>query len=175
MKNWLEKFKVNITMDPMTASNFVVICEDLKKVKHGDNCPEQPNCPEKCPYYFVFAEQSFGSGIYYWEVATKSLRKKKTTEYSAGYLYMLRCEKRGNKFYLVTRPGSVCQQMKDPVSIIGIYLDYTERTLLFYDAINASLIYGMHIMALTKPVKPLFSPCPPMPGTTVGYIKICPL
>ncbi|XP_051830202.1 E3 ubiquitin-protein ligase TRIM11-like [Antechinus flavipes] len=119
MRNCLEKFKVNITMDPVTASNFVVISEDLKKVKHGDNCPEQSNCPEKFPYYFVFAEQSFDSGIYYWEVdvkeqpqwalglATKSLRKRKTTQYSVEYLYILCFEKRGNKFYLVTRPGSV--------------------------------------------------------------------
>ncbi|XP_027712198.1 probable E3 ubiquitin-protein ligase TRIML1 [Vombatus ursinus] len=185
MKDWLKRFRANVTMDPTTASGYVIVSEDLKSVRHRDDCPD--GCPEKFPYYFVFGQQAFASGIHYWEVdvskqpqwalgiATKCLRKRKTTQYSVEYLYILRCEKRGNDFYLITRPGLVCQQIKDPVLIIGIYLDYTEGSLLFYNAIKSSLLYGMNTVPLTEPVRPLFSPCPPMPGTKIGSMTICPV
>ncbi|XP_036599674.1 probable E3 ubiquitin-protein ligase TRIML1 [Trichosurus vulpecula] len=184
MKDWLKRFRVNITMDPTTVRGSVVVSEDLKSIKHReDDCPDQPNNPEKFPYYFVFGQQAFASGICYWEVdvseqpqwalgiSTKSRRQR--TYYSVRY--MLCCEKRGNDFYLITRPGLVFQQMKEPIPKIGIYLDYTEGSLMFYNAIKYSLLYGMNTIPLTEHVRPLFSPCPPMPGSRVGPMTICPV
>ncbi|XP_074046579.1 putative E3 ubiquitin-protein ligase TRIML1 [Macrotis lagotis] len=187
MKEWLKKFRVPVTMDPSTANDYVIISENRKSARLMDNCPDQSNGREKFIYYFVFSQQTFSSGILYWEVdvseqpqwalgiATKCFRKRKTTHYSVGYLYMLRCEKKGNNFYLITRPGSVSQQVETPIPRIGVYLDYSEGSLLFYNAIKASLIYGIRTMALSEPIKPLFSPCPPMPGTNVGPMTICSL
>ncbi|XP_068965059.1 probable E3 ubiquitin-protein ligase TRIML1 [Petaurus breviceps papuanus] len=187
MKDWLKRFRVNITLDPETANDYLIVSEDLKSVRHGDKGPDPSNCPENFPSYLVFAQQAFVYGIHYWEVnvseqpqwalgiSTKCLRKRKTTYYSVGYLYMLRCEKKGNEFYLITRPGLVCQRMKEPVPIIGIFLDYTKGSLMFYNAIKSSLLSGMNTVPLTEPVRPLFSPCPPMPGSKVGSMTILPV
>ncbi|XP_043828005.1 probable E3 ubiquitin-protein ligase TRIML1 [Dromiciops gliroides] len=184
MKELLKHYAVNVTMEPTTASDYVIVSEDLKSVRHRDDCPDQSNRSEKFPY-FVFGQQAFSYGKCYWEVdvseqpqwalgiATRSLRKTKRTQNFVVRPYILCCEKKGNDFYLINRPGLVQQQMKDPVSVIGIYLDFSSRALLFYNAIEASLIYGIYTVPVTEPIRPLFSPCPPMPGTRIGSMTIC--
>uniref|UniRef100_F6UHI9 Probable E3 ubiquitin-protein ligase TRIML1 n=1 Tax=Monodelphis domestica TaxID=13616 RepID=F6UHI9_MONDO len=186
MKDMLKKFRVNVTMDPTTVNPYFVLSENLKSVKLKNNSLDQPDCAGKVQH-FILGQPAFSSGAYYWEVdvseqpqwalgiSVKCLKKRKTIQYTAGYLYMLRCEKRGNEFYLVTRPGLVCQLMKVPVPVVGIYLDCNDRTLLFYNATKASLIYEMHIMPFKEPVRPLFCPCPPMLGTKIGSMTICPV
>ncbi|XP_027714480.1 putative olfactory receptor 52P1, partial [Vombatus ursinus] len=54
---------VNITMDPTTASPYIIIYEDLKSVTPRDDCPDQPKSTAKSHFCDVIGQQAFSSGI----------------------------------------------------------------------------------------------------------------
>uniref|UniRef100_A0A3B5PTG0 B30.2/SPRY domain-containing protein n=1 Tax=Xiphophorus maculatus TaxID=8083 RepID=A0A3B5PTG0_XIPMA len=68
----VQQFAVDVTLDPDTAHPKLILTDDRKQVKHGDDWKKLPDNPErfsKC--VFVLAEQSFSSGRFYFEVQVK--------------------------------------------------------------------------------------------------------
>uniref|UniRef100_A0A3B3XDI0 B30.2/SPRY domain-containing protein n=1 Tax=Poecilia mexicana TaxID=48701 RepID=A0A3B3XDI0_9TELE len=72
----VQRFAVDVTLDPDTAYPWLILSDDGKQVKHGDvrkNLPDNPERFSKCVN--VLGQQSFSSGRFYFEVQVKGKTK----------------------------------------------------------------------------------------------------
>ncbi|XP_074125617.1 tripartite motif-containing protein 64B-like [Sminthopsis crassicaudata] len=179
----LNRFRVDLTLDPTSADSCVSVSGDLKSVKAGEDWQVEP---EDSPYHPLFAEQVFSSGSQYWEVDvtqlpqwvlgiyTLYLRRKRTRDMdSFASVFLLQCIKEEGDYYLQTYPRPLKYRMKGPLRRVGVYLEYSSGTLAFYNVLQSSLIYKFYSIPFTAPVKPIFSPGPPLPGTKPGPMTLC--
>uniref|UniRef100_A0A672YIC7 Uncharacterized protein n=1 Tax=Sphaeramia orbicularis TaxID=375764 RepID=A0A672YIC7_9TELE len=72
----VQQYEVDLTLDPDTASPYLILSDDGKQVHDGD---EEKNLPDK-PQRFtqccsILAKQSFSSGRFYFEVQVKGKTK----------------------------------------------------------------------------------------------------
>ncbi|KAM8980923.1 tripartite motif-containing protein 43-like [Sarcophilus harrisii] len=182
------RFRVDLTLDPRSATSCVTISEDLKHVKARGDWEVGTKAPEDCLHHYVFAKQVFSSGSKYWEVDVTQLpqwilgiytpnlkRKRARNVASCTSVFLLQCVKKEGDYYLQTYPGPLNHQMKSPLSRVGVYLEYSLGTLAFYNVLQSSLIYNFHSISFKAPVTPIFSPGPPLPGTKPGPMTLCPV
>ncbi|XP_074125623.1 tripartite motif-containing protein 43-like [Sminthopsis crassicaudata] len=184
----LNRFRVDLTLDPRSATSYVTISGDLKNAKAGAGWQLGTKHPEDYAYCYVFAEQAFSSGSQYWEVDVTQLpqwnlgiytpylrRKRARNVDSCASVFLLQCVKKEGESYLQTYPGPLNHQIKSPLPRVGVHLEYSPGTLTFYNVLQNSLIYKFHSIPFTAPVKPIFSPGPPLPGTRPGPMTLCPV
>ncbi|XP_031135831.1 E3 ubiquitin-protein ligase TRIM41-like [Sander lucioperca] len=68
----VQQYAVDVTLDPDTASPFLILSDDGKQVNNSDvmkNLPDNPERFSRC--IFVLGKQSFSSGRFYFEVQVK--------------------------------------------------------------------------------------------------------
>ncbi|KAM9034319.1 probable E3 ubiquitin-protein ligase TRIML1 [Sarcophilus harrisii] len=186
MMELLKKFKVELTLDRTSADSWVIVSEDLKSLKAEGDWEGEMEPPEDLPFHCVFAEQIFSSGRQYWEVDvsqvpqwslgiyTPNLKIKNDRDMdSCSSVFLLRRIKKEEDYYLQTYPGLLNHRVKDPMSRIGVYLEYFPGTLVFYNVQQSSLIYRFYPIFFLETVTPFFSPGPPLPGTQPGPMTLC--
>ncbi|XP_043823421.1 tripartite motif-containing protein 43B-like [Dromiciops gliroides] len=187
MIEMLNRFRVDITMDPKSASPCVTVSEDLKSVKAGEGWKVGPEHAKCFPCHGVIAEQAFSSGRQYWEVDVSQLpqwvlgiytsylrRKRRRNVDSFDSVFLLCFFKKEDDYCLQTYPGSLMHRVKGPVPRVGVFLEYTAGTLAFYNVLQHSLIYSFQSIPFAAPVSPIFSPGPPLQGTKAGPMILCP-
>ncbi|XP_051818282.1 E3 ubiquitin-protein ligase TRIM11-like [Antechinus flavipes] len=183
----LNRFRVDLTLDPTSADSCVSISGDLKSAKAEEDWQVETKPPEHFPLHYVFAEQAFSSGSQYWEVDVTQLpqwvlgiytpylksRRRRGKKGTCTSLFLLQCVKKEEDYYLRTYPGPLNHRMKSSLPRVGMYLKYSPGTLGFYNVLQRSLIYKFYSIPFTAPVKPIFSPGPPLPGTKPGPMTVC--
>ncbi|XP_027713266.1 tripartite motif-containing protein 64-like [Vombatus ursinus] len=180
----LSRFRVDITMNPGPTSPCVTVSEDLKSVKAGEAWQAGTKQPEDLTFYAVLAKQAFSSGRQYWEVDVTQLpqwvlgiytpylrRKRRRNVDSCDSVFLLQCVKKEEDYCFQTYPGPLKHRMKGSVPRVGVYLEYSSGTLVFYNVLQSSLIYRFDSISFAAPVTPIFSPGPPLPGIKAG--KTC--
>ncbi|XP_078012937.1 E3 ubiquitin-protein ligase TRIM21-like [Phascolarctos cinereus] len=180
----LRGFRVDITMDPMSASPCVIVSEDQRSVEAGEGWQVETRHPEDPARHYVFAEQAFSSGRQYWEVdvtqlpqwilgiSTPHLRRKSGRNMdSCASAFLLRCVKKEEDYYFQACPRSLNHRVTGPVPRVGVFLEYASGTLVFYNVLQSTLIYKFYPILFT----PIFSPGPPLPGTKAGTMTVCPV
>ncbi|XP_036592411.1 probable E3 ubiquitin-protein ligase TRIML1 [Trichosurus vulpecula] len=188
MVEMLRQFRVDLTMDPVPASPWVVVSEDLKSVNAGEAWQVETKDPEYSACYAVLAKQAFSSGRQYWEVDVTQVpqwilgiyapylrRKRQRNVDFCASLFLLQCVKKEEVYYFQSDPGPLKLQMKGPVPRVGVYLEYSSGTLGFYNVLQSSLIYQFPSIPFAAPVTPIFSPGPPLPGTKAGPMTLSPV
>ena len=132
------------------------------------NLPENPKRFSKC--ICVLGEQSFSSGRFYFEVQVKG-----KTEWTLGVAQesinrkedINLCPKGGN-WTIILRNGnkykagespSVRLSLRSRPQKIGVFVDYEEGLVSFYDVEAAVLIYSFTGCSFTEKIYPFFSPC----------------
>ncbi|XP_041733671.1 butyrophilin subfamily 1 member A1 isoform X1 [Coregonus clupeaformis] len=151
--NWICDAAEEVTLDPKTANPDLLISDDAKRMRCGLEQQDIPNCMRRFDGWWLCAlgNEGYVSGRHYWEVevgdrdwrlgvAKASARRK---GYSAlntqtGYL-TLRLE-RGSDLKALTVPSTPLPQMLVPRKV-GVYLDYEQGQLSFYDVEKRSHIY----------------------------------
>ncbi|XP_051817676.1 E3 ubiquitin-protein ligase TRIM11-like [Antechinus flavipes] len=170
----LNRFRVDLTLDPTSADSCVSISGDLKSAKAEEDWQVETKPPEHFPLHYVFAEQAFSSGSQYWEVDVTQLpqwvlgiytpylksRRRRGKKGTCTSLFLLQCVKKEEDYYLRTYPGPLNHRMKSSLPRVGVYLKYSPGTLGFYNVLQHSLIYKFYSIPFTAPVKPIFSPGP---------------
>ncbi|XP_065812910.1 E3 ubiquitin-protein ligase TRIM21-like isoform X2 [Labrus bergylta] len=165
-----QRFAVDVTLDPDSAHPELILSDDGKQVHHNDvkkNLPDSPERFDTCPS--VLSKQRFSYGRFYYEVQVKG-----KTDWTVG----VAIESMGRKGKIILNPlnghWTIClrneQEFKalsdPPVSLslkshpkkVGVFVDYEEGLVSFYDVDAAALIYSFTGCYFTKKLYPLFCP-----------------
>uniref|UniRef100_A0A3P9DQX5 Uncharacterized protein n=1 Tax=Maylandia zebra TaxID=106582 RepID=A0A3P9DQX5_9CICH len=183
----VQQHEVDVTLDPDTAHPELILSDDGKQVYHSDVRKKLPDNPERfsqCPC--VLGEQSFSSGRFYFEVQVKG-----KTEWDLG----VSTESINRKGGITLRPQdgfwtvmlrngneySACAGPPVPVCLhpgpekVGVFVDYQEGLVSFYDVGAAALIYSFTGCSFTHRLHPFFCPCTNDGGKNSPPLIICPL
>ncbi|XP_060730837.1 E3 ubiquitin-protein ligase TRIM21-like [Tachysurus vachellii] len=167
----IQQYAVDVTLDPDTAHPKLILSADGKQVTHGDtrqNLPETPRKFNTCPC--VLGNQSFSSGRFYYEVqvrgktdwelgvATENInRKGKITLKPQNGFWTLWLRNK-NQYEALSVPP-VPLTLREKVEVVGVFVDYEEGLVSFYDVKSKSHIYSFTGQTFTKKLYPYFSPC----------------
>ncbi|XP_049895571.1 zinc-binding protein A33-like [Epinephelus moara] len=183
----VQQYAVDVTLDPDTAHPELILSDDGKQVKHGDvkkNLPDNPERFSCC--FFVLGKQSFSSGRFYFEVQVKgktnwdlgvareSVNRKKNIRMSPQCGYWTVCMRNGNEYEVLAGPP-VRLSLKSQPQKVGVFVDYEEGLVSFYDVDAAALIYSFTGCSFTEKLFPYFSPCRNDDGKNSAPLIISPV
>ncbi|KAI1898854.1 hypothetical protein AGOR_G00076630 [Albula goreensis] len=149
---WIHNASVKVDMDPSTIHPWLVLTEKNQQLQEGSmerNLPVSPQTFDKRPC--VLGTQGFTTGRHYWEVevsakgswrlgvANVSAPRKGRFKMSPaqGYWMLWRSDK---TLRACTESETKLQDIPQ-LKFVGIYLDYQEGQVSFYNAENKSHIY----------------------------------
>ncbi|XP_054460057.1 E3 ubiquitin-protein ligase TRIM21-like [Anoplopoma fimbria] len=183
----VQKYAVDVTLDPDTANPKLILSDDGKHVKHGDVKKNLPDNPERFSHYnFVLGKQSVSSGRFYFEVqvkgkpkwnlgvASKSVHRKGLITMTPEYGYWSIWLRNGNEYKAFACP-SLRLFLKSRPQKVGVFVDYEEGLVSFFDVDTAALIYSFTGCAFTEKLFPFLSPCRNDDGQNTAPLIICPV
>ncbi|XP_005748440.1 E3 ubiquitin-protein ligase TRIM39-like [Pundamilia nyererei] len=165
----VQQYAVDVTLDPDTAHPKLILSRNGKQVHCGDRRKKRPDNPERFLVFLcVSGKQSFSSGRFYFEVQVKektrwilgvvresvNRKKKITPSPEKGY-------------WTVGVYENICVAFEDPevrlplqsgFEKVGVFVDYEEGLVSFYDADHAALIYSFTGCSFTGKLYPFFCP-----------------
>ncbi|XP_060730836.1 zinc-binding protein A33-like [Tachysurus vachellii] len=164
------KETVDVTLDPDTAQPNLILSADGKQVTHGDtrqNLPDTPQRFNQCSC--VLGKQGFSSGRFYYEVqvrgktawdlgvATQSINRKGNiilTPQNGLWTVWLRNENQ----YNACDDTLVPLTLREKLEVVGVFVDYEQGLVSFYDVKSRSHIYSFTGQVFTEKLYPYFSP-----------------
>ncbi|XP_033941519.1 E3 ubiquitin-protein ligase TRIM21-like [Pseudochaenichthys georgianus] len=183
----VQQSEVEVTLDPDTAQPRLILSPDGKQVKHGDVRKNLPNNPERFDTSpCVLAKQSFSSGRFYhevqvkgkteWElgVARESINRKGNISLSPQKDYWLIVLRNENEYKALAGPP-VRLSLKSQPQKVGVFVDYEEGLVSFYDVDAAALIYSFTGCCFKEKLYPFFSPCNNYGGENSAPLIISPV
>uniref|UniRef100_A0A8C2EAL1 Bloodthirsty-related gene family, member 9 n=1 Tax=Cyprinus carpio TaxID=7962 RepID=A0A8C2EAL1_CYPCA len=161
---------LDVTLDPDTAHPDLILSEDGKKVRHGNikqYCPDYDKRFNK--YMIVLGNKGFSSGRFYFEVQVKgktqwSLGVARESINRKGVLNL--CPESGNwtlwqsnaKEYKACESSPVSLSLNVKLQKVGVFVDYEEGLVSFYDVESRSHIYSFTGQFFTDKLYPFLSP-----------------
>ncbi|XP_067441722.1 E3 ubiquitin-protein ligase TRIM21-like [Thunnus thynnus] len=183
----IQRYAVNVTLDPDTANPHLILSDDEKQVNHGDVKKDLPENPERFSNCIsVLGKQSFSSGRFYFEVQVKwktkwtlgvareSINRKENIPLSPQDGYWTICLRNRNE-YSACNNSLVRLSLESRPQKVGVFVDYEEGLVSFYDAYTAQLICYFTGCSFTEKLYPYFSPCPNDDGKNSAPLIICPV
>ncbi|XP_034540616.1 E3 ubiquitin-protein ligase TRIM21-like [Notolabrus celidotus] len=183
----VQQYEVDLTLDPDTAHPALILSDDGKQVHCGD---EEKNLPDNLErfskYTIVSSKQSFSSGRFYFEVQVKgktdwdlgvareSINRKgdiTLTPQDGLWTIWLRNE---NEYKALADPPVDLSLQSGPEKV-GVFVDYEEGLLSFYDVDAAALIYSFTGCSFTEKLYPYFEPCSNDGGKNSAPLIISPV
>ncbi|XP_071359255.1 E3 ubiquitin-protein ligase TRIM21-like [Trachinotus anak] len=183
----VQQYAVDVTLDPDTAHPNLILSDDGKQVHHVDeerNLPDNPERFSTAPC--VLGKQSFFSGRFYFEVQVKgktawdvgvareSINRKGEIKLSPQNGYWTIWLRNGNEYRaLECPPVRLC--LKSGPEKVGVFGDYEEGLVSFYDVGAAALIYSFTGCSFTDKLHPYFCPCNNDGDKNSTPLIICPV
>uniref|UniRef100_A0A667XRP5 Uncharacterized protein n=1 Tax=Myripristis murdjan TaxID=586833 RepID=A0A667XRP5_9TELE len=166
----VQQFEVDVTLDPDTANPELILSDDGKQVKHGDVEKNLPDKPERfSPAVCVLGKQSLSTGRFYYEVQVKgktdwdlgvareSINRKELITLCPENGYWTVVLRNENEYIAAAGPA-VCLSLKSRPQKVGVFVDYEEGLVSFYDVDAAALIYSYTDCSFTEKLYPYLSP-----------------
>ncbi|XP_074487467.1 E3 ubiquitin-protein ligase TRIM21-like [Sebastes fasciatus] len=166
----VQQYAVDVTLDPDTAHPDLILSDDGKQVNDSDVRKNLPDNPKRFSNYVnVLAKQSFSSGIFYFEVQVKgktkwtlgvareSINRKGIIPLNPQNGYWTIWLGNGNEYKAPASP-SVSLSLKSRPQKVGVFVDYEEGLISFYDVDAAALIYSFTGCCFTEKLFPFFCP-----------------
>ncbi|CAL8406753.1 unnamed protein product, partial [Arctogadus glacialis] len=166
----VQQYEVDVTLDPDTAQATLILSEDGKQVHDGGVVKKLPGNPKRFTFrIFVLTKQSFSSGRFYFEVqvkehtawrlgvASKSINRNDqiivTPKMGYWTLYF-------NKGGLIFQDNpAVRLPMGAELQKVGVFVDYDEGVVSFYDVEARVHIYSATGCTFSEPLYPFLAPC----------------
>ncbi|XP_016397155.1 E3 ubiquitin-protein ligase TRIM39-like [Sinocyclocheilus rhinocerous] len=166
---WAQKYAVDVTLDPDTVNPYLILSDDGKQVRHGDIKQDVPENPKRFDDYCVLAKQGFSSGRFYYEVQVKgktgwslgvareSINRMGDISPSPedGLWSMVLINRR--QYIACDNPAAAFSHRTTP-EIVGVFVDYEEGLVSFYDVGSSSHIYSFTGQTFTDKLYPYFGP-----------------
>ncbi|XP_053195105.1 E3 ubiquitin-protein ligase TRIM39-like [Scomber japonicus] len=183
----VQQYAVDVTLDPDTAHSSLILSDDGKQVYCGDVTKNLPDNPERFTRYVsVLGKQSLSSGRFYFEVQVKektewdlgvareSINRKKYTPLIPQYGFWTIILRNRNEYKADYNPP-VYLSLKSRPQKVGVFVDYEEGLVSFYDVDAAALIYSFTGCSFTEKLYPYFCPCFIAGGKNSAPLIICPV
>ncbi|XP_065098437.1 uncharacterized protein [Paramisgurnus dabryanus] len=150
--SWIVSAAADVTLDPMTNHPWLQLSDDQKKVQEAHKEADVAHSPQRFNSWpCVLGWEGYMSGRHYWEldIANNGYWKVGVTTASArrhgripmipsnGYWCLWRSTR---QFFACTDPETTLPSTLVPQKM-GIYIDYEEGQISFYNAENKSHIY----------------------------------
>ncbi|XP_074518392.1 E3 ubiquitin-protein ligase TRIM21-like [Halichoeres trimaculatus] len=183
----MRQYAVDVTLDPETASGWLVLSPDRKKVssqKKKDPVTDSPQRFDAC--VCVLGKQGFKSGRRYWEVqvgdktdwdlgvAKESINRKGAITVRPDSGYWAICRRKGGSLSACAGP-SITLQLRETPQKVGVFLDYEAGSVSFYDADAKTHIYTYSGCSFTEPLYPYLNPCLHDNGRNVAPLILSPV
>ncbi|XP_072544098.1 butyrophilin subfamily 1 member A1-like [Salminus brasiliensis] len=178
---------VDVTLDPESAHPGLILSDDGKQVTCGDTRQNLPDNPKRFnESVSVVGKEGFSSGRFYFEVqvsgktkwdlgvARESINTKgeiTLTPQNGFWTVWLRNE---NEYEACAGPG-VSLPMRKKLQKVGVFVDYEEGLVSFYDVEARSHIYSFTGQSFTEKLYPFFSPCRNDEGKNSAPLIISPV
>ncbi|XP_053089677.1 butyrophilin subfamily 1 member A1 [Pangasianodon hypophthalmus] len=170
LKKRKKLFAVDVTLDPDTANPALILSDDGKQVTLGDTQKNLPDTPLRFKFASAVGKQSFSSGRFYYEVQVSG-----KTEWTLGVVredinrkeWIPRSPQNGfwtvglrnENQYWAYADAAVSLTLREKVEKVGVFVDYEEGLVSFYDVKSSSHIYSFTAQSFTKKkLYPYFSP-----------------
>ncbi|XP_063333163.1 E3 ubiquitin-protein ligase TRIM21-like [Pelmatolapia mariae] len=185
----VQQYEVDVTLDPDTAHHWLILSDDRKQVHCSEVRRKRklPYNPKRFTYFVnVLGEQSFSSGRFYFEVqvkgktdwdlgvATESISRTKSMSMSPEDGFWTVWLRDGNK-YTACEDTQINLSLRSGPEKVGVFVDYEEGLVSFYDVDAAALIYSFTGCSFTEKLFPYFSPELNDDGTNSAPLIICPV
>uniref|UniRef100_A0A8C9UV73 Tripartite motif-containing protein 64-like n=1 Tax=Spermophilus dauricus TaxID=99837 RepID=A0A8C9UV73_SPEDA len=149
----LNKFRVNPELSSLHITGI------LDMIFGVDGANENPQTLES---YVIWGVEAFNSGKHYWEVDVGNTSNwiigvckdftSDSFELKKGFV--LFSSKKNNHCILSTNSPSLIHYLQRPAGRVGVFLDYENGSLSFYDVCRGSLIYSFFSSSFTSPLTP---------------------
>ncbi|XP_043991167.1 E3 ubiquitin-protein ligase TRIM21-like [Gambusia affinis] len=183
----IQQFAVDVTLDPDSAHPDLILSDDGKQVGDGDLRKNLPDNPQRFSLFpNVLGQQSFSSGRFYFEVQVKgktkwtlgvareSINRKGNINLNPQNGFWTVVLRNGNE-YLAAAGPSVRLHLHPGPQKVGVFVDYQEGLVSFYDVDAAALIYSFTGCCFKEKLYPFFSPGLSDGGTNCSPLIICPV
>ncbi|XP_028321906.1 E3 ubiquitin-protein ligase TRIM47 isoform X2 [Gouania willdenowi] len=168
MMHVLHTMPQNLTLDPDTAHLSLLISDFDTKVEESHVRIQEPDLPARFNRFFgVLATAQYASGQHYWEVdvrdkgvwylgvTTECSNRKGFVSLTPSAGYWSLCLQ--DRLYANDEDGRVPVADYWNSPRVGVYLDYDNGRLSFYDAVTMRRLY-LFETCFDEPVCPFFSP-----------------
>ncbi|XP_054602653.1 E3 ubiquitin-protein ligase TRIM39 [Nothobranchius furzeri] len=183
----IQKSAVDVTLDPATAHPDLILSADGKQVHCGDVRMYLPDNPERfSTCVCVLGKQSFSSGRFYFEVqvkgkskwtlgvARRSINRKGKITASPLNGFWTVWLRNGNQYGALADPPEDLHVDSGPEKV-GVFVDYEEGLVSFYDVGAAALIYSFTGCCFSDKLHPFFCPGLNEGGKNSAPLIICPV
>ncbi|XP_023272017.1 E3 ubiquitin-protein ligase TRIM21-like [Seriola lalandi dorsalis] len=166
----VQQYAVNVTLNPNTAHRALVLSNDEKQVRCTDEWRNLPDNPERFSIRGnVLGRYGYSSGKFYYQVhvegknqwglgvARQSVNRKTDIPMSPKNGYWQLCLK--DNEYKVSGDPPVPLSLKSKPKNVGVFVDYEEGLVSFYDTDAIALIYSFTGCFFTEKLYPCLNPC----------------
>ncbi|XP_036452744.1 E3 ubiquitin-protein ligase TRIM39-like isoform X2 [Colossoma macropomum] len=181
----VQHYAVDVTLDPDTAHPELILSDDGKRVTCGNTKQKLPKNPKRFDYDLsVLGKEGFSSGRFYYEVqvsgktewdlgvTSESSNRKGDITASPGYwMVWLRNETE----FIAADFLPVPLSLKQAPQKVGVFVDYEEGLVSFYDVKARSHIYSFTGQSFTEKIYPVVSPCYHFGGKNLKPLIITPV
>ncbi|XP_062850568.1 nuclear factor 7, brain-like [Trichomycterus rosablanca] len=167
----IQQHAVDVTLDPDTAHHYLILSDDGKQVKHGKKRQNLPDNPERFDYCVcVLGKQGFSSGRFYYEVqvsgktdwdlgvAKESINRKGKIKLTPENGYWCMWLRNKTEYEVGEQASPVVLTLKQAPQKVGVFVDYEEGLVSFYDVDASSHIHFYIGQSFTEKLYPYFSP-----------------
>ncbi|KAI5622255.1 E3 ubiquitin-protein ligase TRIM58-like [Silurus asotus] len=144
---------VDVTLDPDTANPWLQLSEDRRQLRHLGTWQDLPDTPERFDTVVItLGREGFTSGRHYWEVEVgekddwylgvtrASVNRKGRIAISTTQGYWALAMKKGQEYKVSSSPPFNLS-IKPKLKRVGVYVDFEEGQVSFYDALSRSHIF----------------------------------
>ncbi|XP_027019300.2 E3 ubiquitin-protein ligase TRIM39-like [Tachysurus fulvidraco] len=167
----IQQYTVDVTLDPDTANPYLILSADGKQVTHGDRRQNLPDTPQRFSSYIsVLGKHSFSSRRFYYEVqvrgkinwtlgvARENSNRKGKINLTPQDGFWTVIQRNENQYYACEH-HIVPLTSREKVEVVGVFVDYEEGLVSFYDVKSRSHIYSFTGQTFTEELYPFFNPC----------------
>ncbi|KAK2900003.1 E3 ubiquitin-protein ligase TRIM39-like [Channa argus] len=166
----MQKYAVDVVLDPNTAHPNIILSADGKQAGRSEVLHVVPDNPQRFdPVICVIGKRGFLSGRFYFQVAVGSKtywdlgvvkesvnRKGMITSKPENGYWTVRL-RNGNEYRALDSP-SVLLTLKEKPQTVGVFTDYEEGTVSFFNVDSRSHMYTFMGCLFSERIFPFLSP-----------------
>ncbi|XP_071024715.1 E3 ubiquitin-protein ligase TRIM21-like [Oncorhynchus clarkii lewisi] len=183
----IQQYAVDVTLDPDTAHHKLILSEDGKQVRTGDAPHNRPDNPKRFDgHRFVLGKVGFSTGRFYYEVIVKGKARwnlgvvRESIDRKG--IIILRPEdglwtvsRRDVNVYVSWIFPPVLLSLRKKPQKVGVFVDYEEGLVSFYDVEARSHISSYTGCTFTEKLFPYFGPSDNDDGQNSAPLIISPV